>query len=54
MGREPLPTKFQDDVDEVMLDYSDDEIEVMENLSIQPIPNYVTREMSNDLRKRPL
>uniref|UniRef100_A0A3Q7FLC9 HAT C-terminal dimerisation domain-containing protein n=1 Tax=Solanum lycopersicum TaxID=4081 RepID=A0A3Q7FLC9_SOLLC len=26
LGREPLPTKFQDDVDEVMQDYSDDDL----------------------------
>ena len=51
MGREPLPTKFQDDVDEVMQDYSDDRIEAMEDLSIQPIPEYVTKEMLNDLRR---
>ena len=42
--REPLPTKFQDDVDEVMQDYSDDGIEAMEDLSIQPIPKHVTKE----------
>ena len=51
LGREPLPTKFQDDVDEVMQDYSDDRIEAMEDLSIQPIPEHVTKEMLNDLRR---
>ena len=51
LGREPLPTKFQDDVDEVMQDYSDDGIEAMEDLSIQPIPEHVTKEMLNDLRR---
>ena len=50
MGREPLPTKFQDDVDEVMHDYNDDEIEAMEDLSIQPIPEHVTKEMLNDYK----
>ena len=51
LGPEPLPTIFQSDVDEIMQDYSDDDIEAMENLSIQPIPNHVTIEMLNDLRK---
>ena len=51
LGREPLPTKFQDDVDEVTQDYSDDGIEAMEDLSIQPIPEHVTKEMLNDLRR---
>ena len=51
LGREPLPTKFQDDVDEVMQDYSDDGIEAMEDLSIQPIPEHVTKEMLNDLQR---
>ena len=51
LGREPLPTKFQDDVDEVMQDYSDDEIESIKDLSIQPIPDHVTIKMLNDLRK---
>ena len=50
LGRETLPTEFQDDVDEVMHDYSDDGIEAMEDLSIQPIPEHVTKEMLNDLR----
>ena len=43
LGHEPLPTKFKDDVDEVMQDYSDDEIEAMEDLSIQPIPNMLLK-----------
>ena len=51
MGREPLPTKFQDDVDKVMQDYGDGGIEAMEDLSIQPIPEHVTTEMLNDLRR---
>ena len=51
MGREPLPTKFQDDVDEVMQDYSYNGIEAMEDLFIQPIPEHVTKEMLNDLRR---
>ena len=34
-----------------MQDYSDDDIEAMEDLSIQPISDHVTREMLNDLRK---
>ena len=51
MGREPLPTKFQSDVDEIMYDYSDDGIEAMEDLSIQPISDHVTIEMLNDLTK---
>ena len=49
MDHEPLPTKFQDDVDEVMQDYSDDGIEAMEDISIQPIPEHVTKEILNDL-----
>lgn len=51
LGLEPLPTKFQSDVDEIMQDYSDDCIEVMDSLSIQLISNHVTIEMLNDLRK---
>ena len=51
MGREPLPIKFQDDVDGVMQDYSDDGIEAMEDLSIQPIPEHVNKEMLNNLRR---
>ena len=50
-GREPLLTKFQSNVDEIMQDYSDDGIEAMENLVIQLIPDHVTIEMLNDLRK---
>ena len=34
-----------------MQDYSDNEIEEMEDLSIQPIPGHVTIELFNDLRK---
>ena len=33
-----------------MQDYSYDGIEAMEDLSIQPIPEHVTKEMLNDLR----
>ena len=51
MGRESLPIKFQSDIDEIMQDYSDDGIEAMEDLSIQPISDHVTIEMLNDLRK---
>ena len=51
LGREPLSTKFQSDVDEIMQDYSDDCIEVMDSLYIQLISNHVTIEMLNDLRK---
>ena len=51
LGREPLPTKFRHDVDEAMQDYSDDGIEAMEDRSIQPISEHVTKEMLNDLRK---
>ena len=42
LDREPLPTKFQNDVAEIMQDYSDDGIESMKDLSIQPIPDHVT------------
>ena len=51
MGREPLPIKFQSDIDEIMQDYSDDDIEAMEDLYIQQISDHVTIEMVNDLRK---
>ena len=34
-----------------MQDYSDDGIEAMEDLYIQPIPEHVTKEMLNDLRR---
>ena len=51
LGREPLLNKFQDDIDEVMQDYSDDGIEAIEDLSIQPISEHVTKEMLNDLRR---
>ena len=34
-----------------MQDYSDDGIEAMEDLSIQPIPEHVTKEMLNGLRR---
>ena len=51
MDREPLPTKFQDDVEEVMQDHSNDGIEAMKYLSIQLIPEHVTKEMLNDLRR---
>ena len=43
LGREPLPIKFQDDIDEVMQDYSDDGIEAMEDISIQSISGRVTK-----------
>ncbi|KAL3363106.1 hypothetical protein AABB24_012417, partial [Solanum stoloniferum] len=42
-GRPPLPTKFENDVDEIMLDFSDDGIDAMEELANQPIPEHVTR-----------
>ena len=50
-GRPPLPTKFENDVDEIMQDFSDDGIDAMEELANQPIPEHVSREMLNDLKK---
>ena len=50
LGCEPLPTKFLNEVDGIMQDYSDDAIETMEHLSIQLILDHVTRETLNDLR----
>ena len=50
-GRPPLPTKFENDVDEIMQDFSDDGIDAMEELANQPNPEHVTREMLNDLKK---
>ncbi|KAG5607435.1 hypothetical protein H5410_028927 [Solanum commersonii] len=36
-GRSPLPTKFENDADEIMQDFSDDDIDAMEELANQPI-----------------
>ncbi|WMV51483.1 hypothetical protein MTR67_044868 [Solanum verrucosum] len=36
-GRSPLPTKFENDADEIMQDFSDDDIDALEELSSQPI-----------------
>ena len=51
MGRPPLPAQFEQDVDNVLTENSEDEMEALDELAVQPKPQNVTQEMIETLRQ---